>query len=153
MTEPATARQLLEALSRLGIRISIDDFGVGYTSIGQITSLPVDELKIDRSFVTTMDVDPDNELIVRSIVELGHNLDLTIVAEGVETEDVLTALATVGCDVAQGYHLSRPLPVAAMDAWLDAHAAVPSWIREPPSLRVVPRPRRYGDRHEVHRPD
>jgi diguanylate cyclase (GGDEF)-like protein len=153
MTEPATARQLLEALSRLGIRISIDDFGVGYTSIGQITSLPVDELKIDRSFVTTMDVDPDNELIVRSIVELGHNLDLTIVAEGVETEEVLTALATVGCDVAQGYRLSRPLPVGAMDAWLDAHVATPTWIREPPSLRVVPRPRRYGDRQEAHRPD
>ncbi len=153
MTEPATARQLLEALSRLGIRISIDDFGVGYTSIGQITSLPVDELKIDRSFVTTMDVDPDNELIVRSIVELGHNLDLTIVAEGVETEDVLTALATVGCDVAQGYHLSRPLPVAAMDAWLDAHVAAPTRIRDLPSLRVVPRPRRYGDRQEAHRPE
>ncbi|OIQ78711.1 phytochrome-like protein cph2 [mine drainage metagenome] len=153
MTEPGTARQLLEALSRLGIRISIDDFGVGYTSIGQITSLPVDELKIDRSFVTTMDVDPDDELIVRSIVELGHNLDLTIVAEGVETEEVLTALSAVGCDVAQGYYLSRPLPVAAMDAWLDAHVANPIWIHEPPPLRVVPRPRRYGDRQEARRPD
>jgi len=153
MTEPATARQLLEALSRLGIRISIDDFGVGYTSIGQITSLPVDELKIDRSFVTTMDVDPDNELIVRSIVELGHNLDLTIVAEGVETEEVMTALASIGCDVAQGYHVSRPLSVVAMDAWLDAHLDDPHWIREPLPNRVIPRPRRYGDRYEARRPE
>lgn len=153
MTEPATARHLLESLSSLGIRVSIDDFGVGYTSIGQLTSLPVDELKIDRSFVTTMDVDPDNELIVRSIVELGHNLDLTVVAEGVETEEVLTALAAVGCDVAQGYYLSRPLSGVAMDTWLDTHLDQPTWIRGSSTIRTIPHPRRYGDRDEARRAD
>ena len=108
---------MLEQLSALGVRISIDDFGAGYTSLGQLKTLPVSELKIDRSFVMTMTEDPGNALIVQSVIDLGHNLGLTLVAEGVETEQVLTALAGLGCDVAQGYHLCRPIPAAAFDTW------------------------------------
>ena len=117
MTEPVRARQMLEQLSALGVRISIDDFGAGYTSLSQLTTLPVSELKIDRSFVMTMITNPGNAMIVQSIIDLGHNLGLTLVAEGVETEQALTALAGLRCDVAQGYHLCRPLPVPAFDFW------------------------------------
>jgi diguanylate cyclase (GGDEF)-like protein len=119
MTEPVKAVQLLEQLSALGVRISIDDFGAGYTSLGQLKDLPVNELKIDRSFVMTMTEDPRNAMIVRSVVELGHNLGLTIVAEGVETEQALATLAEIGCDVAQGYYLSRPISAEAFDTWRD----------------------------------
>jgi EAL domain-containing protein (putative c-di-GMP-specific phosphodiesterase class I) len=117
MTEPGRAQRLLERLARLGVAISVDDFGAGYTSLGQLKDLPVSELKVDRSFVTTMTEDRSNALIVHSVVDLGHNLGLTIVAEGVETAEALTALAGVGCDVAQGYHLARPMPV---DTWYAA---------------------------------
>jgi EAL domain-containing protein (putative c-di-GMP-specific phosphodiesterase class I) len=117
MTEPLRAQQVLEQLATLGVRISIDDFGVGHTSLGQLKNLPVSELKIDRSFVITMTEDPSNALIVRSVVDLGHNLGITIVAEGVETEQIRTALSGLGCDVAQGYHLSRPITAAAFDTW------------------------------------
>jgi len=117
MTEPVRARQMLEQLSALGVRVSIDDFGAGYTSLSQLTTLPVSELKIDRSFVMTMITDPGNAMIVQSIIDLGHNLGLTLVAEGVETEEALTTLAGLRCDVAQGYHLCRPLPVPAFDFW------------------------------------
>jgi diguanylate cyclase len=117
MTDPAKARLLLEQLDTLGVGISIDDFGAGYTSLGQLKYLPVSELKIDRSFVMTMTEDSSNAMIVRSVIELGHNLGLTIVAEGVETEQALTALADIGCDVAQGYHLSRPLAAGDFDTW------------------------------------
>jgi diguanylate cyclase (GGDEF)-like protein len=117
MTEPVRARQLLERLSSMGLRIAIDDFGVGYTSLGQLKDLPITELKIDRSFVMTMLEDHSNAVIVQSVVDLGHNLGLTIVAEGVESEPALDLLAGYGCDVAQGYHLSRPMPAAAFDAW------------------------------------
>ena len=117
MTEPARALQLLEELSALGVGISIDDFGAGYTSLGQLKNLPINELKIDRSFVMTTTEDPSNALIVRSVVDLGHNLGFRLVAEGVESEQTLAALAVLGCDVAQGYYVSRPITVAAFDAW------------------------------------
>ena len=117
MTEPVRAQHVLEQLATLGVRISIDDFGAGYTSLGQLKNLPVSELKIDRSFVMALTEDPSNALIVQSVVDLGHNLGLTLVAEGIETEQVLTALAGLGCDVAQGYHLCRPIPAPAFDNW------------------------------------
>ena len=120
MTDPARAQRLLEQLFSLGIRIAIDDFGAGYTSLGQLRTLPVSELKIDRSFVTSMDTDPGSAVIVQSVVDLGHNLGLTIIAEGVESETVMTALRQIGCDVAQGYHISRPGTAAAVDAWCAA---------------------------------
>jgi len=117
MIDPVRAQQMLEQLSALGLRISIDDFGSGYTSLGQLTTLPVSELKIDRSFVMTMAEDPGNAMIVQSVIDLGHNLGITLVAEGVETEQSLTTLAGLGCDVAQGYHICRPIPAAAFDIW------------------------------------
>ena len=119
MTDPVQAQHVLERLATLGTRISIDDFGVGYTSLGQLKNLPVSEIKIDQSFVMTMTQDPSNALIVRSVVDLGHNLGFKLVAEGVETEQILTALAGLGCDVAQGYHFSRPVTAAAFDRWCE----------------------------------
>jgi diguanylate cyclase (GGDEF)-like protein len=117
MTEPERARSILMALSTLGVRLSVDDFGAGYTSLGQLRNLPVAELKIDKSFIMNMHHDPGDALIVRSIVELGHNLGLTIVAEGVETESVLTELSVFNCDIAQGDYVCWPVTPAAFDAW------------------------------------
>jgi diguanylate cyclase (GGDEF)-like protein len=125
MSEPDRARRVLQRLAALGVRISIDDFGAGYTSLGQLRTLPVTELKIDRSFVMTMDSDSGNALIVHSVVDLGHHLGLRIVAEGVESASALAALAGFGCDVAQGYHLSRPVPAAELDRWRAARLASP----------------------------
>ncbi|MEP7054380.1 MAG: bifunctional diguanylate cyclase/phosphodiesterase [Actinomycetota bacterium] len=124
MTEPGTAKRLLEQLTRLGLRIAVDDFGAGFTSLGQLKDLPISELKIDRSFVMTMTEDKSNALIVQSVIDLGHNLGLTIIAEGVETAQQLNALASYGCDVAQGYHLSRPMPVSAFDTWYAARPRI-----------------------------
>ena len=118
MTDPTRAKALLERLAGHGIALSIDDFGAGYTSLGQLKNLPVTELKVDRSFVQTMATDTSNGMIVRSVVELGHNLGLTAVAEGVETSEILAQLTGYSCDVAQGYHLSRPLPAEAFAGWL-----------------------------------
>lgn len=117
MADPIGAAAVLRALAGLGVQISIDDFGAGYTSLGQLKSLPITELKIDKSFVMTMSEDARDELIVQSVIDLGHHLGLTIVAEGVEDSDALTRLATYGCDVAQGYHLGRPVAAAGFDAW------------------------------------
>jgi diguanylate cyclase (GGDEF)-like protein len=117
MTDPDRACRLLSKLSKFGLRISIDDFGAGYTSLGQLKTLPISELKIDRSFITNITNDPDDVHIVHSIIDLGHNLGLTIVAEGVETAQVATILAELGCDVAQGYHYSRPLDPTTFDTW------------------------------------
>lgn len=123
MREPDRAARLLNALDALGVRISIDDFGAGYTSLGQLKNLPVTELKIDKSFIMNMGQDLSDAVIVRSIVDLGHSLGLTIVAEGVETAAILADLRVVGCDVAQGYYLSRPVTAAAFDIWREARSA------------------------------
>jgi diguanylate cyclase (GGDEF)-like protein len=125
MVDPEGARLMMEKLSALGVRLSIDDFGAGYTSLSQLTSMPIREIKIDRSFIMTMADVPGNAVIVRSVVDLGHNLGLTLVAEGVENEHSMTALAGLGCDVAQGYHLSRPIPVTAFDAWCAGRSITP----------------------------
>ncbi len=125
MTEPVRAQHVLEMLSALGVRIAIDDFGVGYTSLGQLKTLPISELKIDRSFVMTMVNDRSNAVIVHSVVDLGHNLGLTIVAEGVEDQATLDELAGFGCDVAQGYHLARPMTGEAFDTWCAGQSLTP----------------------------
>jgi diguanylate cyclase (GGDEF)-like protein len=117
MIDPHRAGQMMEQLSALGLRFSLDDFGVGYTSLSQLKALPIDVIKIDRSFVTTMTQDRSDSLIVQGVISLGHNLGMTLVAEGVETEAVLRALAGFGCDIAQGEHISKPLPVSAFDTW------------------------------------
>jgi diguanylate cyclase (GGDEF)-like protein len=125
MVDPVRARKTMEQLSALGFPLSIDDFGAGYTSLSQLTSMPISEIKIDRSFVMLMSQDPSSALIVSSVVELGHNLGMTLVAEGVETEDVLHELVDLGCDVAQGYHLSRPIPADAFDIWSAGRTITP----------------------------
>jgi predicted signal transduction protein with EAL and GGDEF domain len=112
LTDPTRARAVLLRLSELGVRTSIDDFGAGYSSLGYLKRLPIDALKIDKSFVIDMASDQDDAVIVRSTIELGHNLGMEVVAEGVETPEAWRELAELGCDIAQGYLLSRPRPAA-----------------------------------------
>ena len=125
MTDPVRATEVLQRLAALGITISIDDFGAGYTSIRQLKDLPISELKVDRSFVFDMETDASNAVIVRSVIDLGHNLGLSIVAEGVETHPSLTCLASYGCDVVQGYFISRPMSAAAFERWRDTWDGLP----------------------------
>ena len=120
LTDPDRAAATLAQLSDFGVRISLDDFGSGQTSLGYLSALPIHELKIDKSFVTDMLVNPAHAAIVRSIVDLGHNLSLSVVGEGVETEETLATLRRSGCDVAQGFLLARPMPAAALPSWFAA---------------------------------
>ena len=103
------ARAALEELRAMGVMIAIDDFGTGYSSLSQLQQLPVDEIKIDRSFVTRMETDRQDAVLVHSIIDLGRNLGLRVTAEGVETENVKEVLAELGCDYAQGFHVGRPV--------------------------------------------
>ncbi len=119
MTDPVRASEILRRLAALGVSVSVDDYGTGYSSLSYLRSLPVDTLKIDRSFVTPMLLDEGNAVIVRSTIELAHNLGLRVVAEGVEDEATREALAMLGCHLAQGYYLSRPLPADELVALLD----------------------------------
>jgi EAL domain-containing protein (putative c-di-GMP-specific phosphodiesterase class I) len=123
MDEPQRAEATLNTLSQAGFKLSIDDFGTGYSSLAYLKRLPVDELKIDRSFVMAMESDEADAKIVRSTIDLAHNLGLTVVAEGVENAAVLARLAALDCDEAQGYHLCRPLPAAEMAAFAARWAA------------------------------
>jgi diguanylate cyclase (GGDEF)-like protein len=122
--DPDRARRILTRLAECGVTLSIDDFGAGYTSLAQLKDLPVHQLKIDRSFIAPMAADPSNALIVRSVVELGRNLGLTTVAEGVEDEATRDSLRAMGCDVAQGYYVCRPMPAEQLEGWFDATVAV-----------------------------
>jgi diguanylate cyclase (GGDEF)-like protein len=118
MEDPAHARSVLEHLHKLGFHLAIDDYGTGYSSLSYIAQLPVDELKIDRSFVAPIVKDATTATIVRSTIELGHNLGLKVVAEGVEDGEGLRKLYELGCDIAQGYHISKPLPADKLEEWL-----------------------------------
>lgn len=122
MDDPQRAEAMLNLLSKQGFRLSIDDFGTGYSSLGYLKRLPVDELKIDRSFVINMQANANDATIVRSTIDLAHNLGLGVVAEGVENAAVLELLRALACDEAQGYHISRPLPVDGFMAWLEQQA-------------------------------
>jgi diguanylate cyclase (GGDEF)-like protein len=113
-----SAREVLEQLSALGVRVSIDDFGTGYSSLAYLRDLPVDTLKLDRTFITGMEDDPTTAALVRSAVSLSHSLGLQMVAEGVETEAALELLRRLGCDQAQGFHVGHPLPADELTAWL-----------------------------------
>ena len=123
MEDPARALDTLARLHTKGLRLSIDDFGTGYSSLAYLKKLPVKELKIDRSFVMHLVDDADDAAIVRSTIELGHNMGLEVVAEGVEGQAEVDLLAQLGCDEAQGYFFSRPLPAAAFEEWLHARRA------------------------------
>jgi diguanylate cyclase (GGDEF)-like protein/PAS domain S-box-containing protein len=118
MADPARALETLRSLSRAGVRISIDDFGTGYSSLSYLKRLPVNEIKIDRSFIFQMAGDSNDEVIVRSIIGLGHDLGLTVVAEGVEESMTWDRLSHLNCDVAQGFYMSRPRPEGELAEWL-----------------------------------
>jgi diguanylate cyclase (GGDEF)-like protein len=114
LSDPARARTILSRLYELGVAVAIDDFGTGNSSLGYLTRLPIEVLKVDRSFVTRMGESDDDARIVRSTVDLAHNLGLKVIAEGVETEEVRRLLRELGCDMAQGFHLGRPVPAEAI---------------------------------------
>ncbi|TYC98375.1 EAL domain-containing protein [Arthrobacter echini] len=133
MTSPAYTAGILQKLRTAGIQISVDDFGTGYSSLAHLRDLPADELKLDRSFITDMRTDTRALGLVSSIVELAHSLELRVVAEGVDNEETRLELRAMGCDLAQGFHFTRPLPAAAVVPWLTA-ARVPDAL-----VAVAPR--------------
>ncbi len=131
MVDPARTMAVLGLLRDLGVTLSIDDFGTGYSSLAYLRRLEAQELKIDRSFVFAMTSNSDDAVIVRSTIELGHNLGLRLVAEGVEDAQTWRMLQALGCDVIQGYHLARPMPPEVLTSWIAAyrspmHDAVPA---------------------------
>ncbi|SHH18343.1 putative bifunctional diguanylate cyclase/phosphodiesterase [Geodermatophilus nigrescens] len=123
MADPERGRTVLGELRRLGVRTSIDDYGTGYSSLAYLRRLPADELKLDRSLTSDVDVDERAAAIVRHTVALAHDLGLTLVAEGVEDGATARRLAALGCDVAQGYAVARPMPVEDLLVWLAADRA------------------------------
>jgi diguanylate cyclase (GGDEF)-like protein/PAS domain S-box-containing protein len=124
MAEPRRAREILVHLHALGLRIAIDDFGTGYSSLGYLKELPVDEVKIDKTFVMGMGAGNQKDLaIVRSVIAVAHALDLSVVAEGVEDAATFDLLGSLGCDIAQGYLLSRPCPAADLALWYRSYLA------------------------------
>ena len=118
MEDPERARETLAQLHNLGLKLSMDDYGTGYSSLAYIKDLSLDELKIDRAFISGMHADAQSAAIVHSTIELGHRLGMIVVAEGVENDSELTALKTFGCDYAQGYHVCRPMQPMDLIKWL-----------------------------------
>jgi diguanylate cyclase (GGDEF)-like protein len=118
MSDPERALGVLEALHAAGISLAIDDFGTGYSSMAYLKRLPINDIKIDRAFVTNMDQDASDAAIVRTSIQLAHSLGMSVVAEGVETGPVLAQLTELGCDHAQGYYLSKPLPAGELAEWV-----------------------------------
>lgn len=129
ITESAIMREAekslgnLDRLRAIGLSLSIDDFGTGYSSLSQLKKLPVEELKIDKSFILNLDNNEDDQLIVRSTIDLGHTMGLQVIAEGVENADIESLLRDYGCDRVQGFYYSRPVPETAFLKWLSAHQA------------------------------
>jgi EAL domain-containing protein (putative c-di-GMP-specific phosphodiesterase class I) len=120
VSDPSRAVLTVRRLKELGARLSVDDFGTGYSSLSNLKRLPIDELKIDRSFVKAMLRHETDRIIVRSTINLAHDLGLGVVAEGVQDELTLRQLARMRCDLVQGYHVSEPLPADAFAQWLDS---------------------------------
>ena len=144
MLDPGRAQAVLERLSRIGLTLSVDDFGTGYSSLANLKRLPVDVIKIDKSFVMDMAIDASDAAIVRSTIDLAHNLGLRVVAEGVESHQAWTRLTELGCDLAQGFYVSRPLPAPDLARLLRertaaaAEQAAEAMLPEaPPALRVI----------------
>jgi diguanylate cyclase (GGDEF)-like protein len=119
MTDPSSAIQLCRELDTMGIDLSVDDFGTGFSSLSYLKKFPMEELKIDKSFVLDMRENENDMVIVRSTIELAHNLGLKVVAEGVEDQETMEILSRLGCDYAQGYHISRPVPDYELTKWMD----------------------------------
>ncbi|HEX3455356.1 MAG TPA: EAL domain-containing protein [Gaiellaceae bacterium] len=124
LSDPARTRTILNRLKELGVRLAIDDFGSGYSSLGYLKRLPLDVLKIDKSFVMTMLADDDSAAIVRSTIDLAHNLGLEVVAEGVATESIGGALAALRCDSAQGFYFAGPMPESEAASWAAEVASI-----------------------------
>ena len=122
MHDPTQAARLLDRLDRRGVGLAIDDFGTGYSSLAHLKRLPLDSLKVDRTFVRDMTSDEQDAAIVRSTIALAHSLGMRVIAEGVEDERTLQALRTMGCDMAQGYFIGKPMPLAELFDWLAARA-------------------------------
>jgi diguanylate cyclase (GGDEF)-like protein len=125
IVDPKMAKVTMRELSAAGVSFSIDDFGTGYSSLAYLTELPISELKVDKSFVLEMDADPRNAVIVKSTIELARNLGLRTVAEGIEDAHVLTRMLELGCDLAQGFYISRAVPEPELVCWCDANAPTP----------------------------
>jgi diguanylate cyclase len=134
MDDPIRAQQTLERLHAMGVELSIDDFGTGYSSLAYLKRLPVNELKIDKSFVLNMENDAGDVMIVRSTIQLGHNLGLRVVAEGVESEAVWHQLKSMKCDQGQGYYMSRPIPADQLLLWMQ------QWRAPAPPSVAAPAP-------------
>ncbi|ATE57474.1 MULTISPECIES: putative bifunctional diguanylate cyclase/phosphodiesterase [Actinosynnema] len=137
MADPERALPVLRRLHTMGVVLAVDDFGTGYSSLAYLRQLPVDEVKIDKSFVLGMGTDLGDMAVVRSIVELGHSLGLTVVAEGVEDDAARDQLVGMGCDVAQGYLISRPLSEDRFEAWLRARTVQVRGARDETVLTLV----------------
>lgn len=120
MHDPERALQAVEDVRKLGLMVAIDDYGTGYSSLGYLANLPVNAVKIDRQFVIPMTTDHRREAIVRATIALGHDLGFEVVAEGVEDRETFDLLGALGCDLAQGYHLARPMPLADVAGWIAA---------------------------------
>jgi EAL domain-containing protein (putative c-di-GMP-specific phosphodiesterase class I) len=121
MLDHVRSAQVLSQLRSLGVRIAVDDYGTGYSSLAYLRELPVDELKLDKSFIVNLDEDPIAAAIVQSTIDLAHALGLLIVVEGVETETALRQLIDYRCDLAQGYHIARPKEADVLTEWLVRH--------------------------------
>ena len=133
MADPVFGLQILNQFDKMGVTLAIDDFGTGYSSLAYLSQLPMNEIKIDKSFVMKMMQDPQAAVIVKSTIELGHNLGLKVVAEGVESREIWDRLTQWGCDTAQGYYMSRPLPEDQLIKWL----AESDWASLPrPSIAI-----------------
>ncbi|MDQ4104973.1 MAG: bifunctional diguanylate cyclase/phosphodiesterase, partial [Actinomycetota bacterium] len=137
MSDPERALPVLRELNGLGVRIAVDDFGTGYSSLAYLRRLPVDEVKIDKSFVLGLASDLGDLAVVRAIIELGHSLGLVVVAEGVEQDATRDQLVEMGCDVAQGFLISRPLGPDRFDAWLSARTVPGPGARDETVLTLV----------------
>ena len=144
MADPDRALSIMQELRALGVRLSVDDFGTGYSSMAYLKILPVDELKVDRSFVSQMNTSVDDTMLVQSAIDLGHNLGMSVVAEGVEDHQTLLALKDLGADVIQGYYLGRPMAGPLLEQWVnDRPEAVLSShpARQPRGVPAQRRPR------------
>jgi EAL domain-containing protein (putative c-di-GMP-specific phosphodiesterase class I) len=144
MVDPVLAKRTMRQLADLGVSVAIDDFGTGYSSLAYLTDLPIGELKIDKSFVRAMGTDNRNAIVVRSTIELAHNLGLRTVAEGIEDAFTFERLRALGCELAQGFHMSKPLPASGLVRWWDVHteasagAANEAATTETPSGLIIP---------------
>lgn len=118
MADPAHALAIMSLVQSLGVRLSVDDFGTGYSSLSHLRQLPIDEIKVDKSFVTGMTNSDADSTIVRTVIDLAHNLGKQVCAEGVEDEATWKMLGELGCDLAQGYWISRPLNATDFMKWL-----------------------------------